>query len=118
MRNFVKGTLRGGKADTLQRAFAKMLKSFERQREMRAAFGGRQSMNLVDHHGFDGAKRIASVRSKQQVQRFRRGDENVRGMAQKFGSFGGRSITRADGHGGKMKLGAGALCGMADADEW
>ena len=53
------------------------LEPFERQREVRAAFGRDERMDLVDDHGVDRAQRLPRVRGEQQVERLGRRDQDV-----------------------------------------
>ena len=53
------------------------LQPFEREREVRAALGGGQRVDLVDDHPSDAAQRLARLRREHQVERLRRGDEDV-----------------------------------------
>ena len=46
-------TLRGGQPDALRRAPRELLEPLEDEREVRAALGGRQRVDLVDDHGLD-----------------------------------------------------------------
>ena len=76
-RDLIERTLRGGQADALGRLLGELVQPFERQREVRAALGGRQGVDLVDDHPPDAAQGLASLRREHQVERLRRGDEDV-----------------------------------------
>ncbi len=63
--------------DPLRRPFGHFLESFERQREVRTALRRRHRVDLVDDHGFDTDERFGCLRGEHQVQRLRRGDQQV-----------------------------------------
>ena len=60
-RDLIERTLRGGQADALGRLLGELVQPFERQREVRAALGGRQGVDLVDDHPPDAAQGLASL---------------------------------------------------------
>ena len=57
---------------------AQRLEAFQRQRQVRAALGRGQGVDLVDDHPLDAAQRLARLRGEQQVERLGRGDQDVR----------------------------------------
>ena len=68
----------------------------ERQRQVRAALGRDQRMDLVDDDGVDRAQRLARVRGQQQVERFRRRDQDVGRLALEPGALARRRVAGAD----------------------
>ena len=59
-----------------------------------------QGVDLVDDHGVDAAQHgPRRGRGQQQVERFRRGDQEVGRMLAHGGALGGGRVARADGHG-------------------
>src|SRR5579883_186649 len=96
----------GGEADFLERAAGQSFETRNGESEMRASFVAGDGVNLVEDQSFHGAQHFASAfRSKKYVQRFGRGDENVRRFFAHRGSFGLRRISGADGgpDGGEMQ---------------
>ncbi|MNO70326.1 hypothetical protein D3C76_612050 [compost metagenome] len=81
-RHRLDGLLRGGQADAHQRRRAQRLQAFQRQREMTAALAAGQRVDLVDDHAArPGQHRPSGLRTEQHVERFRRGDKDVRRLA-------------------------------------
>src|SRR5579862_6216596 len=79
MRNQLDRFLRGREADAHGRPIGKSFEAFERKREMRAAFVVGDGVNFVDDNGFDGFQDFAAFRGgEQNIERFGRGDENMR----------------------------------------
>ena len=71
--------LRRRQPDALQAAAAQRGQAFERERQMRAALVRRQRVDLVDDHRARGGEhRAARLGTEQDVERFRRGDDDVR----------------------------------------
>ena len=71
--------LRRRQADALQPPAAQRVEPFERQREMRAALVRRDGVDLVDDDGFRGREHAAArFGAEQDVERFRRGHQDVR----------------------------------------
>ena len=60
-RDFFERSLRGGEADALQRASAKVFEAFQRQREVRAALSADQRVDFIDDYGVDRAEGFARV---------------------------------------------------------
>ena len=109
--------LGGRQADALRRSLGDLLEPFERQHEVRATFGGRQGVDLVDDDGLDVHQRIARRRGEHQIQALGRGDEQVGRSADECLTVFRRGVARAHGDGG---LGIGLtqpLGGQADAEQ-
>ncbi len=71
--------LRGRKADSGERLRGERFEAFERKREMRAALVVGDGVDFVHDHGANGAQQFPALsRREQNVERFRRGDQNVR----------------------------------------
>ena len=69
--------LRCGESDALWRVVGELVESFQGEREMRTAFGGRDGVDLVDDDGGDRPQRLAGGAGNHEVQRLRCGDEDV-----------------------------------------
>ena len=95
-RDFVERPLRRRQPDPLRRTLAVRLQPLERQRQVRAALGRHQRVNLVDDDRVDRAQRLARVRRQQQIERLRRRDQNVGRLALKAGALGLRRVAGAD----------------------
>ena len=76
-RDLVERPLRRRQTDALQRPPGQRLEPLERQRQVRAALGRDQRVDLIDDHRLDRAQPLPRVRGEQQVQRLRRGDQDV-----------------------------------------
>ncbi len=88
--------LRRGQADPLQPPAAQCRQPFERQRQMRAALVGRHGVDLVHDHGFGGGQHCAARRgAEQDVERLRRGDDDVRRAAAHALALAGRRVAGA-----------------------
>ena len=94
-RHLFERPLRGREADALQRLGRQRLQPFQSQRQMRAALGGHQRMNLVHNDRFHRAQRLGRLRRQQQVERLRRGDENVGRMPREAGALALRRVAGA-----------------------
>jgi hypothetical protein len=94
--------LGGRQADALQWAPAEDLEALERQREVGAALGGHERVDLVDDHRVDRAEDVAGVRREQQVERLGGGDEDVGRLALEAGAFACRRVAGAHGDGGDV----------------
>ena len=95
-RDFLDRLLRGRQADAGQPALAQRLEPLQRQRQMAAALVVGNRMDLVDDHAARAGQHQASgFRAEQQVQRFGRGDENLRRSFQHALAFGCRRIAGA-----------------------
>ena len=79
MRDQLDRLLRGGKADAHRRPVGKRVEPFERKRQMRAALVVGDGVDFVHDHRLDVAQDLpALLRREQDVERFRRGHQNVR----------------------------------------
>ena len=65
---------------------------FERQRQMRAALVRDERVDLVDDDRLDAAQHLAHVRRQHQVDRLRRGDQDVGRIAKESRAFGLRRV--------------------------
>ena len=75
MRHLLQRPLRGGKPDALERSLGNRLQPLQRQRQMRAALGRHQRVNLIHNYGIHAAQACGSIGGQQQIQRFRRRDQ-------------------------------------------
>ena len=106
--HLVERPLSGGQPDPLRRPFTERRQPFDRQRQVGAALGRHQGMDLVDDDRVDGAERLARVRREEQIERFGRCDEDVGRLALKSGPFALRRVAGPDGNGrGDVRLAAG-----------
>ena len=81
-RDLLDRLLRRREADAQQPVAAERRQPLEREREVRAALVRRERVDLVDDHGARGREhRAAGLRAEQDVERLRRGDEDVRRRA-------------------------------------
>ncbi len=86
---------RGGKADALEFA-AQLDQPFQRQRKMRAPFVAGQRMHFIDNHKAQAGKDPLALRPGQQnVERFRRSDQNMRRPPDHLAAPGGRGVAGA-----------------------
>ena len=67
----------------------------EARGQVGAALGGGQGVDLVDDHGLDVAQRLAGLRREQQVERLRRGDQEVGRVADQRLALVGRRVAGA-----------------------
>jgi hypothetical protein len=103
MCDFGEWTLRGGKADALERASAEMLEPLKGERKMSSALGGDESVDFIDDDGFNRTQHLARVGGEKQVERLGRGDEYVGGHALETGTLGGGSVSGAHEGRGAME---------------
>ena len=96
-RHLVQRPLRRRQADPLHPR-GQLLEPFERQRQVGAALGRHQRVDLVDDHRVDRAQRFARVRGQQQIERLGRGDQDVGRLALEAGALGRRRVAGADGN--------------------
>ena len=80
-RDFVERALRRRQADPLHASCAQRFQPLERERQVRAPLGRHQRVDLVDDDRLERSQHVARVRREQQVQRFGRGDEDIRRLA-------------------------------------
>src|SRR5271157_2971041 len=79
MGDFFNWLLRSREANAHRRTMRQRFQTLQRESQMSATFIVGYSMNLVDNHGLDITQdRSALLRRQQDVQRLRRGHENVR----------------------------------------
>jgi hypothetical protein len=110
--------LRGRQPDALRRAGGDRLEPFEREGQVRAPLGRGHGVDLVDDHRFDVAQRLPGAGREHEVQRFRRGDEDVGRGADEVAPYVGRGVPGADPDGGLVHLLPEALRGEGDAPQW
>ena len=104
-RDLIEWPLRRGQAYALRRFFDQRFESLQCQRQMGTAFGPRYCMDLVDNHRADTAEHAASLyRGQHDVERFRRRDQNVRGLSKHPCARGGWRVSRANGDANLWKL--------------
>ena len=70
--------LRRREADPLRRLVEQRVEPLEREREVGAALGAGDGVDLVDDHGLDPAQRLARLRGQHQEERLGRRDQDVR----------------------------------------
>ncbi len=116
-RHFVERTLRRRQSDPLQGRAAECLEALQRQRQVGAALGRHQRVDLVDDHGVHRSQRGAGLRGEQQVQGFRGRDEDVRGFAYHARAVGRGRVAGADADPGRQVGFAAAGGHVGDADE-
>ena len=81
------------------RAAARLrLQALEREREVRAALGGGDGVDLVDDHRLDAAEHLARARGEDQVQRLGRRDQDVGRLAHHRGALALGRVAGADAH--------------------
>ena len=114
-RDLVERALRGREPDALRRLLADRVEPLERQREVRAALGARDRVDLVDDHPPDVAQRLACPGREHEVERLGRGDEDVGRVAAERGAFLGRGVAGADADGRGVQRLAPALGRGPDA---
>ena len=82
-RGFVQRVNGGGEADALDGSVGQMLQPFEAEGEVDTAFVSGEGVDFVHDDGADGTEHFARFGAgEQQVERFRRGDEDVRRLAE------------------------------------
>ena len=96
--DLIERALRGAQPDPLHRPARLSLQPLEREREMRAALGVGDGVDLVDDHRVDAAEHRPSLRGEDQVQRLRRGDEDVGRLARHRGALALGRVAGADGY--------------------
>ena len=94
-RHLFERPLRCREADALQRLLCQRLQPLQGQGKVRAALGGNQRVNLVDDDGVDGAQRLGGLRGEHQIERLRRGDENLGRMPRKARALALRRVAGA-----------------------
>ena len=87
-----------GQADALGRPFEEVVEALQGQRQVGAALGGGEGVDLIDDDGLDGAQRPPHGGGEHEVEGFRRRDEDVRRAGAQTTALGGGSIARAHAH--------------------
>ena len=116
-RDLVERALRGREADALRRCVGDRVEALEREREVRAALGRRERVDLVDDHCLDAAEYLARLRREHQVERLGRGDEDVGRGARDVLAFLRRRVAGAHRDRGRGERRAEPLGGERDAGE-
>ena len=98
-RDLVERALRGRQSDALRRRVGDRVEPLERERQVRAALGGRERVDLVDDHGLDAAQDLPRLRREHQVERLGRGDEDVGRRPRDVLAFLGGRVAGAHGDG-------------------
>ncbi len=96
-----------GQADPLRRTALRhqLLEALQREREVGAALRAGDRVHLVDDHVLHGPEHLAGLAGQKQVQRFRRGDEDVRWPAGELPAFLRGRVARAQSHAdGRQRL--------------
>ena len=79
MRDQFDRLLRGGQTDPDRRPIGERFQSFQRKRQVRSPLVIRDGMDFIHDHRFDGPENLAAfLRGEQNVQRLRRGHQDVR----------------------------------------
>ena len=98
-RDLVERPLRGRESDALRWLGGQRREALEGEREVRTTLGTGHGVNLVHDHGTQRAEhRAASHAGQQDVQRFRRRDQDVRRLAQHPRARRGGGVARPNGH--------------------
>ena len=90
------GSLRGREADPLRRSGRQAFQPLEAEGKVGAALGAGQGMDFVDDDVLDTAEDFGRLAREDEVQRFGRGDEDVRRVAHEMAPLFGRGIAGAD----------------------
>ena len=107
--------LRRREAEAEERPLRHLLEPLERERQVRAPARADDRMDLVHYHGPNRAQQsAAALRREQQVERLRRGHQDVRRLAQDGRPFGLRGIAGPDRGGDARRFDAHRLGELAD----
>ncbi len=107
-RDLLDRLLRGRQADAQRRRGAELRQALQRQRQMGAALVGGERVDLVDDHRARGRQHgAAGLGAEQDVERFRRGDDDVRRLAAHAVAFARRRVAGAH-HGADVDIGQAA----------
>ena len=88
--------LRGGEADAHRAPLGDAIEAGQRERQMAAALVAHHRVDFVDDHRLHGAQRFAAaLGGEHQVERFGRGDQDVRGALDDRLAFRGRGVAGA-----------------------
>jgi hypothetical protein len=115
--DLVERALGGGESDALYGVGGERFQAFQGEGEVAAALGGDQGVDFVQHHGLHRPQRLARVGGEEEVDGFRRGDQDIGGMAGEAGAVGGGGVAGAYGDGGLVERDAGGAGGLGDADQ-
>ena len=96
--DLVERALGGRQADALDGPVGDGVEALEGERQVGAALGGGQGVDLVDDHGLDAPQGLAGRRGEHQVERLGRGDEQVGRVAQHAPALVGRGVAGAHAH--------------------
>ena len=115
--------LGGGQAHPLHRLPGDVRQPFQGEGQVRAALVSGHRVNLVHDHGAHAAQHgPAALRGQQQVERLRRGDQNVRRALEHGGPLGGRGVSGphrdADGRRGQAEPPATATISRSGASRF
>ena len=102
-RHLLQRPLRRRQPDPLHRTPGQLLQPLQRQRQMGAALGGGDGVDLVHDHRLDGAQHVARRRGQHQVQRLRGGDQDVGRIAPDGGPLALRGVAAAERDGGQAR---------------
>jgi hypothetical protein len=107
--------LRGREADPLHRLRGELLEPFDREREMGASLRAGDCVNLVEDQRLDAAQQLPRARREQEEERLRRGDQDVRRLAEHRRAFLLRRVagTHRDA---KLRLKAGERAAQVPLD--
>ncbi len=90
--------LRGGEADAREALAGELVQALEGESEVRAALVVGYRVNFVDDDSFDGLEDFAALgRGEKDVERFRRGDQDVRRASEHCAALVGEGVSGADG---------------------
>ena len=90
--------LRGRQADALERLAGRVVEALERERQVRAALGLRDGVDLVNDHPLGAGEDLARPRGEHQVERLGRGDQHVGRLAQHRLALALRRVAGTDRH--------------------
>ena len=112
-RHFLDGLLRGRQADARETRPRQCFQPFQRQGQVSAALVGGERMDLVDDDRARGREHLAAGDAgEQDVQRFRRGDDDVRRTAAHAGALRLRRVAGAhQGADVRVRQALGLECG-------
>ncbi len=96
MRDLFQRALRGRKTDALHAPFRDRFQPFQREGQVRPALGGHDCVDLVDDDGVDPAQAGGGIGGQQQVQGFRRGDEDLCRVPAEEAAFFLRCVASTD----------------------
>ena len=108
----------GGKPDALDRPAGKAFQSFQAQRQVRATFGARDGVHFIHDNGINGGKYPSRLGGEQQEQRFWRGYEDIRRMADDSAPFLRRGVAASYAHADFRRWQSHRLALSGDAGQW